>query len=100
MNAAIRRDRVADPVRRDEVAERVADALVPLFRQIEGVAAYYVIAAGDAEVISVAVVADREGAAAAARQMADWVARHVAPLVPGPAEVALGEVRGVTLRSI
>jgi hypothetical protein len=90
----VRRDRVADPVRRDEVAQRLADGLVPVVRQIAGCLACYVVAAEEGDVLSIAVFAGRTGAEAARREAAAWVARYVAPLVAAPAEVAAGRAWG------
>ena len=92
MHATIRRDRVAEPVRRDEVAQRLAEGLVPLLRHTAGFVAAYVVATEDAHVVCVARFADAVGAAEGARWAAKWDGRHVDVLVSGPPEIHLGEV--------
>ena len=94
MYAMVRRDRVADPVRRDEVAQRIADGLVPVLRRIAGCVACYVVAAEDGDVLSVAVFAGRAGADASRREAAAWIERYVAPLLAEPADVVSGTVWG------
>lgn len=94
MFASIRRDHVADAVRRDEVAHRLCDGLLPALSRRPGFVAAYILTVENGDVISVAFFSDRAQAVEASRQAADWVSGHLAALVPDPAGVVLGEVWG------
>jgi hypothetical protein len=92
MYAAIRRDCLADPLRRDEVAKRLHDGVLPVLREAAGCVAAYIVAAGDASIVCVALNSDMEGAVEAATRMATWVEGYLAELIVGPALVVVGLV--------
>ena len=92
MYALVRRDRVADPTRRDEVAQRLSEGLVPVLRQTEGFVACYVVADDGGDVVCVAVFADRAGVDASAREAAAWIARSVAELLLDRPDIKCGLV--------
>jgi hypothetical protein len=94
MHALIWRDRVADPVRRDEVVQRIEAGLLPLLLDLAGICHAFLIVLGEADVACVAMCADSETAHAAQAQTTRWIDWHVAVLLAGEASSALGEIVG------
>ncbi len=92
MFAAIRRDRAIDPIRRDEVAQRLTDGVVPLLSGQDGFVASYVVIADDGAVITVAIFSEREGAHTASHRTAVWVKSHLHSLLPDSADLVFGEI--------
>jgi hypothetical protein len=90
--AAILRDRLADPVRKAELAGRLNTGLAPLLRYAPGSIVCYVLAADDGEVASIGIFADRAAAEAAAALAATWIETQVAELVDGAPEISIGVV--------
>jgi hypothetical protein len=74
------------------VARRVGEGLVPILKGLPGYRAYYVFVGEDGRPVSVSVVAGRANAVLANRRVRDWVAEHMADLLPEPPEIAMGEV--------
>ncbi len=93
MHVAVRRDRVADPTRRDELAQRIALGVLPLLGASPGFFAGCVVALDGGEVACFHLWFDRVSAAAGVRSADSWIGRHVHELVAGPPEVGLGEMR-------
>jgi hypothetical protein len=78
--------------RAEEVARRVGGGLVPVLRGLPGFRAYHALVGEDGRPVSVSIVADRAAAVAANERAREWVAANMADLIPGPPEVAMGEM--------
>lgn len=91
MYATIRRY-PASAGRAEEVARRVGEGLVPVLRELPGYRAYYCFVADDGRPVAVSLTRDRTTALAADERARAWVAAHMADLIPGPPEVAMGEI--------
>ncbi len=94
MYAMVRWDRVDDPIRLDEVTQRLSEGLVPIFRAMMGYLACYVVVTETGDVICTVLFIDAEAAAASAERAAGWISWHVGELLAGPAETAVGHVAG------
>ncbi len=91
MYASVRRYEI-DPASLDELKGRVEEGFVPIVSGVPGFVAYYVVSAGDGEVISINLFEDKAGADESTRRAADWVGENLASLLPNAPEVAAGEV--------
>jgi hypothetical protein len=94
MHALIWRDRVVDPVRRDEVVQRIESGLLPLLLDLAGICHAFLVVLGEADVGCVVMCADSSSADAAQAQTTQWIDWHVAVLLAGEASSALGEIVG------
>lgn len=94
MHAAIRRICLADPIRRGELARRMADTVLPEIQAIPGNSACYVVACDGAEIYLLALFDGQAEAEVGATRIDAWVHRHAAPLVDAKdaGSVVLGEV--------
>jgi hypothetical protein len=84
-------DRVSDPIRREEVMQRVKSGLSPLLTDIPGLQSSYVIAVGEADIYCLAVYHAIESAEAAAAATTRWTDWYVSALLSGQAKVLVGE---------
>src|SRR3989441_7878844 len=76
----------------EAAAERAHDGLVPGLRRVPGVAAYYLLHAGNDTLASIALFQTEESAAVGERLLNDWF-RHDSPVFQaGPPELARGAV--------
>ena len=91
MYASVRRYKL-DPASVDEVKNRVEEGFIPVVTGVPGFVAYYVVSAGDGEVISINLFEDHVGAEESTRRAADWVMENLATLLPDTPEVTAGEV--------
>ncbi len=92
MNAAILRDRVADPVRQAELVGRLNTGLAPLLRYAPGSIVCYVLAVDGGAVASIGLFADRPAAEAGAALAAAWIQSEVGALIDGAPEISIGSV--------
>lgn len=93
MYVAMWRARVADPARRAEVADRIETGAMSGVQEISGFLSGFVVILGDDEVMCIGQFADAAGSRAAAEHLLAWAPRHLADLLTGQGEVAVGEVR-------
>ena len=91
MYASVRRYKL-DPASVDEVKSRVEEGFIPVVTGVPGFVAYYVVSAGDGEVVSINFFKDHVGAEESTRRAADWVMENLATLLPDVPEVTAGEV--------
>jgi hypothetical protein len=90
MYVTVRRyEGVTDP---KEVGRRVKEGFAPLVSQIPGLVAYYFIDAGGGVLVSTSVFEDQAGKEEFNRRAADFVREHLAPLLPNPPQITVGEV--------
>jgi quinol monooxygenase YgiN len=75
-----------------EAARRVQEGFVPLIRQVPGFVAYYAVDAGGGVIVSISVFEDQAGSEESTKRAADFVRANLAPLLPNPPQVTVGEV--------
>lgn len=92
MHVAFRRDRVADPARRAEVAARLGAGAMPVVQQIPGFTSGIVVILGHDEIVCIAIFTDPTGSQSAANHLTTWPPHHLADLLATPGEVATGEL--------
>lgn len=77
----------------DEVARRVDEGFVSLIGEMPGFVAYYLVDAGNGTGATISIFEDQATAEESNRRAADWVNENIAPLVPSPPQIMVGEVR-------
>ena len=75
-----------------EAARRVQEEFIPLISKLPGFISYYWVDEGDNVMISVSVYTTREAEEESNRIAADFVKRHIAPLLPKPPQITAGKV--------
>ena len=75
-----------------EAARRVQEEFIPLLNKIPGFISYYWVDEGDNVMVSVSVFANREAEEESNRIAADFVKKHIAPLLPNPPQITAGQV--------
>jgi hypothetical protein len=90
MYVAVRRyDGVTDP---QKAGQLVDEGFVPLISEIPGFIAYYWVDAGDGVMVSTSVFEHKDAEEQSNWRAGDFVAEHLAPLLPNPPQVTTGEV--------
>jgi hypothetical protein len=90
MYVAVRRyEGVSDP---QKVAQLVEEGFIPIISEMPGFVAYYFVDAGDGVMVSTSVFEHKEAEEQSNWQAGDFVAEHLAPLLPNPPQVTTGEV--------
>jgi hypothetical protein len=90
MYVAVRRyEGVTDP---RKVAQLVDEGFIPIISEMPGFVAYYCVDAGDGVMLSTSVFEHKEAEEQSNWQAGDFVAEHLAPLLPNPPQVTTGEV--------
>jgi hypothetical protein len=75
-----------------KVAQLVDEGFIPIFSEMPGFVAYYCVDAGDGVMLSTSVFEHKEAEEQSNWQAGDFVAEHLAPLLPNPPQVTTGEV--------
>ena len=90
MYAAVRRyEGVIDP---KEVARHVQEEFLPILSEMPGFVAYYWVDAGEGVVVTTSVFEHKEAEEESSWRAGDFVAEHIASLVPNPPQITAGEV--------
>ena len=90
MYVAVRRyEGVTDP---SEAGRIVDEGFVPLISELPGFIAYYWVDAGDGVMISTSVFEHKDAEEQTNFVAGEFVAEHLAPLLPNPPQVTAGEV--------
>jgi hypothetical protein len=90
MYVAVRRyEGVSD---QQKVARLVEEGFLPIISEMPGFVAYYFVDAGDGVMVSTSVFEHKEAEEQSNWQAGDFVAEHLAPLLPNPPQVTTGEV--------
>ena len=90
MYIAVRRyEGIADPQRVAEVAQ---EGFVPIISEMPGFVAYYFVDAGDGVMVSTSVFEHKDAEEQTNFRAGQFVAEHLAPLMPNPPQVTAGEV--------
>jgi heme-degrading monooxygenase HmoA len=89
MYVAVRRfEGVTDP---QKVAQ-VAQDFVPIISELPGFVAHYLVDAGDGVTVSTSVFEHKDAEEQSTFLAGEFVAEHLAPLLPNPPQVTAGEV--------
>src|SRR5215210_1427598 len=90
MYVAVRRyEGVTDP---QKVAQLVNEGFLPIISEMPGFVAYYLVDAGDGVVVSTSVFEHKAAEEESDFRAGEFVAEHLAPLMPNPPQVTAGEV--------
>jgi hypothetical protein len=90
MYVAVRRfEGVSDP---QKVAKVAQEGFVPIISQMPGFVAYYSVDAGDGVVVSTSVFEHKDAEEQSTFVAGEFVAEHLAPLLPNAPQVTAGEV--------
>ncbi len=90
MYAAVRRyEGVTDP---KEVHRHVQEEFLPIISEMPGFVAYYWVDAGEGVVVTTSVFEHKEAEEETNWRAGDFVAEHIASLVPNPPQITAGEV--------
>jgi hypothetical protein len=90
MYVAVRRyEGVSDP---QKVAKVAKEGFVPIISQMPGFVAYYSVDAGDGVIVSTSVFEHKDAEEQSTFVAGEFVAEHLAPLLPNPPQVTAGEV--------
>jgi len=75
-----------------KVGQLVDEGFVPILSEIPGFVAFYWLDAGDGVVISTSVYEHKDAKEQSNIEAGEFVAEHLAPLMPNPPQVTVGEV--------
>ena len=65
---------------------------MPIISEIPGFVAYYFVDAGDSVMVSTSVFEDRSAEEESTWRAGEFVAQHLATLLPNPPQITAGEV--------
>jgi hypothetical protein len=90
MYVAVRRyEGVSDS---QKVGQLVDEGFVPIISEMPGFVAYYFVDAGDGVIVSTSVFEHKDAEEQSNFRAGEFVAEHLAPLLPNPPQVTAGEV--------
>src|ERR671921_3038758 len=90
MYVTVRRyEGVSDP---SEAGRLVDEGFIPLISELPGFVAYYWVDAGDGVMVSTSVFEHKEAEEQTNFVAGEFVAEHLAPLMPNPPQISAGEV--------
>jgi hypothetical protein len=90
MYAAVRRfEGVRDS---QKVVQVTKEGFLPIISQMPGFVAYYLVDAGDGVTVSTSVFEHKDAEEQSTFRAGEFVAEHLAPLMPNPPQVTAGEV--------
>ena len=90
MYATVRRyEGVTDP---SEVGRQVQEGFIPIISAMPGFVAYYFVDAGDGVMVSTSVFEHKDAEEQSNWRAGQFVAQHLAPLLPNPPQITAGEL--------
>ena len=90
MYVAVRRyEGVTDAQKVGQVAQ---EGFVPIISEMPGFIAYYLVDAGDGVLVSTSVFEHKDAEEQSTYRAGEFIAEHLAPLIPNPPQVTAGEV--------
>ena len=90
MYVAVRRyEGVTDP---QEAGRLVDEGFVPIISEMPGFVAFYFVDAGDGVMVSTSVFEHKAAEEESNWKAGEFVAQHLAPLLPNPPQITTGEV--------
>ena len=75
-----------------KVAQVAKEGFVPLISEMPGFVAYYLVDAGDGVTVSTSVFEQKDAEERSTFLAGEFVAEHLAPLMPNPPQVTAGDV--------
>src|ERR687886_2474348 len=75
-----------------KVAQLVIEGFLPIISEMPGFVAYYSVDAGDGVMVSTSIFEHKEAEEQSNWRAGDFVAQHLAPLLPNPPQITAGEV--------
>ena len=75
-----------------KVAQQVQEGFLPIISEMPGFVAYYFVDAGDGVMVSTSVFEHKDAEEQTNFRAGQFVAEHLAPLLPNPPQVTAGEV--------
>jgi hypothetical protein len=75
-----------------KVAQVAKEGFVPLISEMPGFVAYYLVDAGDGVTVSTSVFEHKDAEEQSTFRAGEFVAEHLAPLMPNPPQVPAGAV--------
>jgi hypothetical protein len=90
MYATVRRYEGVSDTR--EVARLVNEGFIPIISEMPGFMAYYLADAGDGVLVSTSVFEHKDAEEQSTFRAGEFVAEHLAPLLPNPPQITAGEV--------
>ena len=75
-----------------KVAQLAREGFLPIISEMPGFVAYYFVDAGDGVMVSTSVFEHKEAEEQSNFRAGEFVAEHLAPLMPNPPQVTAGEV--------
>ena len=90
MYIAVRRyEGVTDP---SEAGRISREGFVPIISEMPGFVAFYWVDAGDGVMVSISVFEHKDAEEESTFRAGEFVAEHMAPLLPNPPQITAGEV--------
>ena len=90
MYVTVRRyEGVTDP---SEAGRLVDEGFIPIISEMPGFVAYYWVYAGEGVVVATSVFEHKEAEEESSWRAGDFVAQHLAPLLPNPPQITAGEL--------
>ena len=71
---------------------QVAEEFVPIISELPGFVAHYLVDAGDGVTVSTSVFEHKDAEEQSTFVAGEFVAEHLAPLLPNPPQITAGEV--------
>src|SRR3569833_269278 len=75
-----------------KVAQLAREGFIPIISEMPGIVAYYLVDAGDGVTVSTSVFEHKEAEEQSTFRAGEFVAEHLAPLMPNPPQVTAGVV--------
>jgi hypothetical protein len=93
MHATVRRYDGVDETRRDELTNKVNEALIPRLSKLPGFSGYYLVEAGSGIMTSISLFDSKEHADESTRLAATWITEEkLESALPNPPKITFGEV--------
>ena len=90
MYVTVRRyEGVSDP---SEAGRQVEEGFIPIISEIPGFVAYYLVDAGEGVMVSTSVFEHQEAEEESTWRAGEFVAQHLAAVIPNPPQITAGEV--------
>ena len=75
-----------------KVAQLAKEGFLPIISEMPGFVAYYLVDAGDGVIVSTSIFEHKEAEEESSWKAGEFVAEHIASLVPNPPQITAGEV--------
>ncbi len=75
-----------------EVGRQVQEGFIPIISEMPGFVAYYFVDAGDGVMVSTSIFEHKDAEEQSNWRAGQFVAQHLAPLLPNPPEITAGEL--------